>query len=45
MDAIDVVSHINEIIHCNIADEDKVNMIKEELSEYFNELNEEKGEE
>lgn len=38
MDAIDVVSHINEILNTNVSDNEKVNMIKDEINEYFDEL-------
>ena len=45
MDSIDVVSHINDIINCSVSDKKKVEMIKEEIRDYFNEFNGEKDDE
>lgn len=38
MDAIDVVSHVNDILNCNLSDEEKISRIQSEVDEYFEEL-------
>lgn len=40
MDAMNVVSHINEIVNSSLSNEEKIDRIQDEISDYFNELTE-----
>lgn len=42
MDAVDIISHINDIINSNLSDKEKVTRIENEISEYYEELMEDK---
>lgn len=42
MDAIDVISHINDILNGNFSNTEKVVLIQDEINEYYEELMEDK---